>query len=116
MTAAKHLGARRNVPWLISRRAVLADEAISPSGTPKVICARGFIWKQALKLRQRVGEQKFFSLKYVDSHDRSRLTIMPNILPLVGGCDNPISTGYGLLPWWLFCCASFKAGTYKKTE
>ena len=92
MTAAKHLEARSNVPWLISHRAVRADEAISPSGTLKILCTRSFIWEQALKLRKRVGERKFFSLKYVDNHVRSRLTIMPNILPLVSGCDNPIST------------------------
>ena len=92
MTAAKYLKTRRNVPWLIGHSAVRADEAISPSSTLKVICARSFVWEQALKLRKRVRERKFFSLKYVDNHDCSTLAQTLNIPPLVGGCDNPIST------------------------
>ena len=92
MTAAKHLKARSNVPWLISHRAVRADKAVSPSGTLKVSRARSLVWKQALELGKRVWERQFFSIKYVDNHARSRLTIMPNILPLVGGCYNRIST------------------------
>ncbi len=62
MTATKHLEARRNVSWLISHRAVRADEAIPPSGTLKILCASGFVWEQALKLRKRVRERKCFSL------------------------------------------------------
>ncbi|MDO8464455.1 MAG: response regulator, partial [Gallionella sp.] len=39
----------------------------------------------------RVRERKVFSLKYVDNHDCSTLAQILNMLPLVGGCDNPIS-------------------------
>jgi hypothetical protein len=92
MTLASTLRCVETVPWLISHRAVRADEANSPSSTLKIFCARSFVWKQALKLRKRVRERKFFSLKYVDNHVRFRLTIVPNILPLAGGGDSPIST------------------------
>jgi len=81
MTAAKHLEARRNVPWLISHRAVRADEAISPSCTLKILCARSFVWKQALKLRKRVRKRKVFSLKYVNNHDCSTLAQILNYYP-----------------------------------
>ena len=83
MTAAKYLKTRRNVPWLIGHSAERADEAISPSSTLKVICARSFVWEQALKLRKRVRERKFFSLKYVDNHDCSTLAQIHQAVHLI---------------------------------
>lgn len=92
MTASKYRTARRNVPWFIGHREVRTDESFSPSSTLKVGCARHFVWKQALKLRKRVRESQFVSIKHVDNHERSRLAQMLNMLPLIGGCDNRIGT------------------------
>ena len=68
MTASKYRAARRNVPWLISHRAVRTDEFFSPSSTLKVFCASSFVGKQVLKLRKRVWKRQFVSIKHVDNH------------------------------------------------
>jgi hypothetical protein len=71
---------------------VLADESIAPSGALKVGRAGRLVREQSLELRKRARERQIVSLKYVDNHDHPRLAQMLNILPVVGGCDNRIST------------------------
>lgn len=94
MTASKYRTARGNVSWFISHRAERTDEFFSPSGALKLGRACRFVGKQTLKLRKRVGERQFVSLKHFDNHKRSRLTQMLSILPLVDRCDNRTSKGY----------------------
>ncbi len=92
MAAAKHPKARGNVPWPVSHPAVRTDEPSAPSCALKVGSTRRFIREQALKLRKRVRERQIVPLKYVDCHDRPTFMQMLKILPVVGGCDNRIST------------------------
>ena len=77
---------------LAGRPAVGADEAVTPSCALKVGRARSFVREQALELRQRARERQIVPLKYVNAHDRSMFMQALNTLPVVGGCDNRIST------------------------
>jgi len=92
MTAAKYPRARRNVPRLIIYPAVRADEAIAPSSTLKISSARRLIGEEMLELRQRARKRHIASLKNVNRHDAPSVIQMLNILPVVVGCDNRIST------------------------
>ena len=98
MTAAKHARACGNVSRLISHPAVGTDKPVAPSCALKVGRARSFIREQALKFRKRLRERQIIPLKYVDCHGRPTFVQMLNILPVVGGCDNRISTVYSFPP------------------
>ena len=74
------------------RPAVGTDEAVTPSCALKVCRARRFVREQAMELRQRARERQIISLEYVDRHACPKLIQMLNILPVVGVCDNRIST------------------------
>jgi hypothetical protein len=92
MAAAKRPKARGNVPWTVSYPVVRTDEPSAPSCALKVGSTRRFIREQALKLRKRVRERQIVPLKYVDCHDRPTFMQILKILPVVGWCDNRIST------------------------
>ena len=71
---------------------MVTNEPVAPSGALKVGHACRFVREQSLELRQRARKRQIASLKYVDSHGRPTLAQTQNILPVVGGCDNRIST------------------------
>jgi hypothetical protein len=78
--------------WLISDPTVRTDETIAPSGTFKISGTRSLIREEVLKLRQRTRKRQIASLKNIDRHGDSSAIQMLNILPVVGGCHNRIST------------------------
>ena len=90
--ATKYAVAGSDVSWFAGRPAMPANKPIAPSSALKIGHARRFVREQSLKLRQRARKRQIALLKYVDSHGRPRLARMPKILPVVGGCDNRIST------------------------
>ena len=92
MPTAKNTRASAVSVRFAGRITVGTHETVTPSRPLKVGRARGLIWKQSLKLRQRARERQIVSLKYVDNHDCSMLAQILNILPVVGVCDNRIST------------------------
>ena len=68
------------------------DEAIHPSRALKVCRTCCLVRKQTLKIRQRARKRQIASLKNIDHHGSPKLMQLLNILPVVGVCDNPIST------------------------
>lgn len=93
---------------LAGRITVGAHETVTPSRPLKVGRARSLIWKQLLKLRQRAWERQIVSLKYVDNHNCSTLAQILNILPIVGVCDNRISTENTLQDRYVFFERAFR--------
>ena len=72
--------------------ATSAGKSVIPPGAFKIGRARRFVWKQALKLRQRTWKRQIASLKNINHHGSSKSAQVLNILHLVTVCDNPIST------------------------
>ena len=92
LSATEYAGASGDTVRLAECAATMTDKPVAPSGAFKIGGARRFIRKQVLKLRQRARKRQIASPKYIDSHGRPKLAQMLNILPIVGVCDNPIST------------------------
>ena len=89
---AKQSKTRGEVSRLISHPAERADEPVDPPSPLKIGCACCLIRKESLKFRKRTWKRQVVSFENVKSHDRSTEMQILNILPLVGGCKNRIST------------------------
>ena len=92
LAATKDSGASGVAIGFATRIAVRADKSIAPSRTLKVRRARWLVRKQALELRKGTRERQIVSPQHVDGHDFLGLAQGVNILPVVGVCDNRIST------------------------
>lgn len=92
LTTTQHAGASGDTVRLTGCPTTRTDEAIAPSHALKVRRTGFLVWKQPLKLRQRARKRQIASLKNVDCHGNPKLMRLLNILPVVGVCDNPIST------------------------
>ena len=92
--ATEYARTRRDTVRLAEYVATRTDKPVAPADAFKIGRARRLIRKQVLKLRQRARERQIASLKHIDRHCSPRLMQLLNILPVVGVCDNPISTVY----------------------
>ena len=91
--AATHYAwARGDTVRFAKRATTRTDKPVDPAGAFKIGRACRLIREQALKLRQRARKRQIASLKHIDCHGSSKLAQLLNILPVVGVCDNPIST------------------------
>jgi hypothetical protein len=92
LATTQHTGASGDTVRLAGCATPRTDEAIAPSHSLKVGRTGCLVRKQPLKLRQRARKRQLASLENIDRHGNPRLMRLLNILPVVGVCDNPIST------------------------
>lgn len=92
LPATEYAWARGDTVRFAECAATMTDKPVAPAGAFKIGRARSLIRKQALKLRQRARKWQIASLKHINRHGSPRLVQSLNILPVVGVCDNPIST------------------------
>ena len=99
LSATEYAGSSGDAIRFTGYAATRADKPVTPSGAFKISRARSLIRKQALKLRQRARKRQIASLKHIDRHDTPKLMQLLSILPVVGVCDNPISTIWSYKSW-----------------
>ncbi len=90
--ATQYAWARGDTVRFAERAATRTDKPVDPAGAFKIGSASRLIRKQTLKLWQRARKRQITSLKHIDCHGSPKLMQLLNILPVVGVCDNPIST------------------------